>query len=192
MKPRSNGLIVNIKRYTEYECMNFPLRIHRLSGGSFLVEEPETILSNLPTKRYREQHDEIMRLVGEIQGLMQRIGDPEASNECRALLMSMTRKLTVHLSQEDSYLYPRLVGHEDKALRETAIMFQEEMGGLREGAKQWAVMWLAPGAIAREPARFLAETSGLFAQLEVRITREETQLYPLIDKIGWSAVTGVS
>ena len=145
----------------------------------------------MPTQRYREQHDEIMRLVGEVQDLMQRIGDPEASSECRALLLSMTRKLTVHLSQEDSYLYPRLLGHEDKILRETAIRFQEEMGGLREGAKRWAAIWLTPGAIAQEPDRFLAETSDLFAQLKVRISREETQLYPLIDEIGWSAVTGV-
>lgn len=132
-----------------------------------------------------------MRLVGEVQDLMQRIGDPEVSSDCRMRLLSMTRKLTVHLSQEDSYLYPRLVGHEDKTLRETAISFQEEMGGLREGALQWAAVWLTPGAIAQEPARFLVETNDLFAHLKLRIMREETQLYPLIDDIGWSAVTGV-
>jgi len=149
-------------------------------------------LSMLPTKRYRQQHDEIMRLIEEIQNATHRIGDPGMMGECRTLLLVLNRKLTAHLSQEDNYLYPRLISHENEALREMAISFQEEIGGLREAARLCVSVWLTPGAIAREPARFMEETGDLFTDLKLRIMREETQLYPLIDQIGWSAVTGIS
>jgi iron-sulfur cluster repair protein YtfE (RIC family) len=151
----------------------------------------ERILSLLPTKRYREQHDEIKRLIAQFQDFVQRTDNPEALSDCRGLLLSLMRKLTVHLEQEDDYLYPRLMGHEDDALREMAIRFKAEMGGLQDVAKRWAAVWLLPGAATKDPARFKKETNDFLNQLSLRIIREETQLYPMIDQIGWSAVTGI-
>ncbi len=148
-------------------------------------------MSFSPTKRYREQHDEIMLLISQFQDFVQRADNPEALSDCRGLLLSLMRKLTVHLEQEDDYLYPRLIGHEDEALQEMAIRFKEEMGGLQDVAKRWAAVWLLPGAVTQDPARFMEETSDFFNQLSLRIIREDTQLYPMIDQIGWSAVTGV-
>lgn len=132
-----------------------------------------------------------MLLISQFQDFVQRADNPEALIDCRRLLLSLMRKLTVHLKQEDDYLYPRLIGHEDEALREMAIRFKAEMGGLQDVAKRWAAVWLLPGAATRDPARFMEETSDFFNQLSLRIIREDTQLYPMIDQIGWSAVTGI-
>jgi iron-sulfur cluster repair protein YtfE (RIC family) len=155
------------------------------------IQQKAKALSMSPTQRYRSQQDEILRLIAEIQALMQRIGEPELRCNCRTLLLELSRKLTAHLTVEDTYLYPRLIGHENKALRETAIAFQAEMEGLWQAVRGWSIIWLVPGAIAREPAQFTEETSDLFCHLKQRVSREEAQLYPLIDRIGWSAVTGV-
>ena len=152
----------------------------------------ERVLSNSPTSRYRAQHEEIIRLIGEFREIMPQIDDSETLGECRVMLLILTRKLAMHLSLEDQYLYPRLISQPDTSLREAAITFRKEICGMRDNAERWADQWSPPDAIRLDPDRFRTETDALFAQLNAWIRREETQLYPMIDEAGWSAVTGVA
>ncbi|KAA0587188.1 hypothetical protein J2848_006829 [Azospirillum lipoferum] len=91
----------------------------------------------LNTALYRDHHANVGQLVGRIEALL-------ASRSVEtdpAALIATVRELfgifAVHLSLEDSALYPRLLAHPDAALRGTAARFQAEMGNLRARFDQY-------------------------------------------------------
>jgi hypothetical protein len=80
-------------------------------------------------------------------------------------------------------LYPRLIQHADVNVRETAKKFATEMGGVRPSVESFGRKW-SENQLRANPAAFCDEARKLFAVLADRITRENTQLYPLLDKVG--------
>ncbi len=61
----------------------------------------------------------------------------------------------------------------------TTKHFMDEMGGLAEAFGAYCAQWNRPKAIDGDPAGFAAETKSIVDALGQRITRENTQLYPL-------------
>lgn len=136
------------------------------------------------TALYRDHHTNVGQLVGRIEALLaSRTVEAEP-----AALIAAVRELfgtfAVHLSLEDSALYPRLLAHPDAALRSTAARFQTEMGDLRGRFDQYRTRWPGPVAVAKDPAAFIRETREVVAALKHRIGREDRELYDLIDRAG--------
>jgi len=131
--------------------------------------------------KFREQHAEILGIAKKVDGALARL--PDAAGEVRTQLTALAAKVNVHLAMEDDALYPRLQAHADPKVRTLAKKFTDEMSGIKVAFQKYIATWNEP-AIRGDAAGFVAATKGLFAALAQRIQRENTELYPLLDKAG--------
>ncbi|MDH4229369.1 MAG: hemerythrin domain-containing protein [Nitrospirota bacterium] len=136
------------------------------------------------TDRFREQHNELLKIAGQIVPYLKESTLSKDASAVRDLLSKLMGTLKVHLSMEDKSLYPRLVSHPDKKVSKLAKDFIAEMGGIAKAVTAYAGKWNTEERIRAEAATFIAETKGLFDALGKRIERENNQLYPLLDAHG--------
>lgn len=102
------------------------------------------------------------------------------ANEVRSIMTSVGGKLLVHLSGENSYIYPPLLASEDEKVRATAKKFQDELESIKAALSTYTANWPTAAAIEGKPGEFVAETKKVFALLTDRMAREDKELYPLL------------
>lgn len=130
------------------------------------------------TDKFRVQHNDILKLAGEITGELNASAD---AAKVRKLLSNMAGKINFHLAMEDKALYPRLLEQKDTQVNALATRFMKEMGGLGEVFTAYNSKWQV-SAIRANPSQFTDETRQVFAALTNRIARENRELYPLADR----------
>jgi iron-sulfur cluster repair protein YtfE (RIC family) len=135
------------------------------------------------TDTYRKQHAELIEIVRSIEPMLDPAKVATATAEARNLISKLLGKLSIHLAMEDQSLYPRLVQHADLSVREIAKKFATEMAGVKPSVESFGKKW-TENELRANPAAFCNEARKLFALLGDRIQRENTQLYPLLDKAG--------
>ena len=94
--------------------------------------------------------------------------------------------LIAHLKAEDWALYPQLMASDDPEIAATAKAFSEEMGGLSAAFATYAERWNAL-SIDGDWQGFRDESEVIIAALTDRITRENCELYPLVDRLDRAA-----
>jgi hypothetical protein len=129
------------------------------------------------TDKFRQQHEEILGIAGELQKMMKTKADPQ---DLRTVLSSLAGKLNFHLAMEDKALYPRVMKI-DAAAHAVATRFVEEMGGLAEQFAAFNNKWQV-SAIRSDPDGFANQAHKIFNALGKRVARENAELYPLADK----------
>ncbi|PWC36555.1 hypothetical protein TSO352_11810 [Azospirillum sp. TSO35-2] len=137
----------------------------------------------ISTTLYRDHHATVSRLVGRIESLLT---SPTVASDTTALTATVRDLFgifAVHLSLEDSALYPRLMSHPDAGLQRTAARFQTEMGDLRARFDRYRTRWPGPLAVAKDPDTFVRETREVVTALKQRIAREDHELYDVIDRV---------
>lgn len=126
------------------------------------------------------QHEELLAIAGKMNGEL----DPERlkANPEPALqhLSSLAAKLKVHLTSEDSALYPALKTHPDPKVQATAKRFIDEMGGIAKAFGDYCAKWSGAPAVKGAPNQFIKETREIFDALGKRIDKENKELYPLV------------
>ena len=127
--------------------------------------------------KFRAQHDEILALAGELGDLIKAKADAGAM---RKLLSNLAGKVNFHLAMEDKALYPRLMQQKDTRVNAVATKFMTDMGGLAQVFETYNSKWQVT-AIKSAPEEFANETRKVFGALAHRISRENTELYPLAD-----------
>ena len=133
------------------------------------------------TETYRQHHQELRAIAARIDVLLDVESIAADPNAVAGVVRELFGKFTVHLAIEDNSLYPRAKALDDARLRQVASRFEAEMGGLSERFDAYRRTWPGPLAIARDPARFAAETRAVLDALKARVGREESELYDLID-----------
>lgn len=136
------------------------------------------------TKHLRAQHDELLKIAGELGGLFEPEKLKADASTARSTLSRLAGKLTVHLSMEDKNMYPTLLGHSDEEIRDQAKRFIQEMGGIGIAFRQYLDKWPTAQYIEQDPDSFIAETKDIFKALGTRIEKENTKLYPVVDELG--------
>jgi len=130
------------------------------------------------TDNFRTQHDDILRVAGEITDKLKK--EPDAA-VLRKLLSTLAGKVNFHLAMEDKALYPRLMETKDAGTKTLATRFMTEMGSLGGVFTAYNSKWQI-SAIRSDPAGFSKETQAVFSALAKRIARENAELYPLADR----------
>ncbi len=133
------------------------------------------------TDSFRKQHEDILSADQAIIAQLNVAGIQSASDNIRLALSQLSGKLSIHLAMEDKSLYPRLLTSSDADTRRIAQEFMTEMGGLGAAFNDYNKKWTAQ-AIKADANGFIKETNAVFSALSQRIARENTQLYPLVDK----------
>lgn len=135
------------------------------------------------TMNFRRQHNDMMDLVSEITAHLDEKTVASASGDVASLLARLSGKLSVHLTQEDKFLYPRMKDSGNANAQRLALSFQNEMGGLSQTYTDFAKRYRGGRSIEADPAGFVREAKQIFSALKERIERENRDLYPAADQI---------
>ncbi len=142
------------------------------------------------TSSLRRQHDAALRLAGEAQAIIDRIGAYPCDDNVFPLTMvlaKLTGTLRIHLAREDRCLYPELMASGQGGVAATARQFFEEMGQLAPQITGYSAKWLSSDAIIADWDGFRLDTAGIFSALSHRIACENDILYPLADALSEGA-----
>lgn len=135
--------------------------------------------------RLREDHAKLARMFGQLEHLIEQ-PQPPAQLELFELRRALMSTLIAHLKLEDWSLYPRLIESGDSELSAKARQFKEEMGGLAPAFVAYCDKWTA-NTIPSGWADYCRETRGLLDALMDRLTRENRELLPLLDRLDRAA-----
>jgi len=136
----------------------------------------------MKTKSYRDQHERMLMLAGQISQKLDLNALSKDASEVRNILSQLLGLLNIHLAMEDKALYPSMLSHSDAQISQTAKKFQEEMGGIGAVVGDYNKKWSSALKIQDNPSAFISESKNIFSALAKRIDRENNQLYPLFDK----------
>ena len=134
-------------------------------------------MSNIP--KLRDEHFRLLGTIRRMGALIER-RDPPPPLHLFALRHELSSTLIAHLEVEDGVLYPPLINSPDTQIAATARAFSEEMGGLADAYSAHCRQWTAD-AIAADWAGFCVQCRRILDALTIRITRENCELYPLLD-----------
>ena len=135
--------------------------------------------------KLRQEHAQLVGIVRRLGTFIARPASP-AQTELFELRRELTSTLIAHLKAEDWVLYPRLLASADATVARTARAFSTEMGGLAQAYTVYAEKWGAD-AIQRNWAGYCEDTRGFVEALTRRISRENRELYPLLEALDKAA-----
>ena len=107
---------------------------------------------------------------------------PPRPTELAAVRGMLRDTLVRHLKCEDWALYPRLQTKGEPVLAELAARFVDEMGHIAEAFEAYDSYWTQLRVEADWPG-FCAETRAILTALGDRISREESELYPVAETL---------
>ena len=135
--------------------------------------------------RLRDDHAKLARLftkLGETIGKT----EPPPQLELFEIRRDLMGTLIAHLKLEDWALYPRLIESGDQRMSEAGAAFQQEMGGLAPAFIAYCDKWNAT-TIDADWERYCSETRDILNALTNRLTRENRELLPLIERLDRAA-----
>ena len=135
--------------------------------------------------KLREEHAKLAKMFGRLGEI---ISQPTALDrmELFDLRRDLVSTLLAHLKLEDWALYPRLIDSGDSEAAAAGAMFKEEMGGLAPVFIAYTEKWHA-GAITADWPGYCEETRGVLDALTNRLTRENRELFPQLERIDRAA-----
>ena len=135
--------------------------------------------------KLRGEHTEIQKIIGKLRYLIGQ-SRPAPQLHLFALRHELSSTLIAHLKTVDWLVYPRLKASADVHVAETARVFSEEMGGLAVGYVAHCKKWYAE-AIAADWKGYCSDSRDLIDSLHDRLTRENRDLYPLLETLARAA-----
>lgn len=129
----------------------------------------------------REDHAHLIRIAERLSKAIAQSAPPPSA-DLFPLRQELIFTAIRHLKAEDWVLYPRLLVSTDLRVARTARVFSNEMGSLAKEFTTYAQFW-GTSAIERDWAGYCRETTRILGDLTQRITREHTDLYPLLQAL---------
>lgn len=129
---------------------------------------------------FTNQHDALLERINTLQSMLTRSKEEWKIDSLHSNLLTFFGELNVHLAMEDKSLYPNLLNHKNKTVRNLAKEFLMEMGNLANEVKVYRNHWISQSRILASPQKFFDDSQALFRALIYRIKRENQELYPLI------------
>jgi hypothetical protein len=135
--------------------------------------------------KLRHEHFRLMTTVRRLGAIIERKAAPPQLH-LRALHHELAATLNAHLKAEDSLLYPPLLASLDRQVASTARAFSDEMGGLAFDYQMHCEKWTGQ-MIATDWGGYCLECRLILDALTIRITRENRELYPLVEALACAA-----
>ena len=135
--------------------------------------------------KLREEHAQLVEIVHRL-GVLTKRPSPPPQVELFNVRRELNSVLIAHLKAEDWLLYPRLMASGDSGVAAVARTFSEEMGGLSAAVAGYNNRWDAE-SIDQDWPGYCRETHGIIEALIHRVTRENRELYPLLEQLDKAA-----
>jgi hypothetical protein len=135
--------------------------------------------------KLREDHATLARLFKQLGEVIER-PSPPSPVELFDLRRQLLSTLLAHLKLEDWALYPRLIDSGDPELATAGEAFRDEMGGLAPAFLEYCDKWNAT-SINADWSGYCRETKTVLEALTGRLTRENRELLPLLERLDRAA-----
>lgn len=138
---------------------------------------------NMNIEQLKVQHVKINNMLSETRALVNTKDFETNSREIAKNISQLAGVLKVHLGAEDRSLYPTLNTSTDLKVKKMAASYISEMGNLSEVYVDFKMKYNTAGKILSDIPDFLKEFDKVFLSLERRMNKEDTELYPLAEKL---------
>jgi hypothetical protein len=135
--------------------------------------------------KLHEDHTKLAKLFRDLGQFIERPSAPPQI-ELFELRRQLASTLLAHLKLEDWALYPRLIDSGNAEIAAAAQAFKEEMGGLAPAFLAYADKWTA-NSISDNWEGYCEDTRTILDALVQRVTREDRELLPLLDRLDRAA-----
>lgn len=135
--------------------------------------------------KLRDEHTVIMRIVERLRFLVNQ-PKPPPQLHLFTLRHELSATLVGHLKTEDWTVYPMLRASRDPHIASLAQEFSAEMGGLAAAYLDHCEKWNAI-AISSDWRGYGRDSGALLDLLTTRISRENHELYPLLERLAQAA-----
>jgi len=105
------------------------------------------------------------------------------AGEVRSMISVLFGKLSVHLSMKDNVLYPSLIEHKDKNVRDMVRISIEEMVNIGFSIDQYNAKWKTSPTIQAEPEEFIQHTRKILDAVAERFFGENNELFELVGDV---------
>jgi len=135
--------------------------------------------------KLREDHAALAKMFRRLGEIIEQPSAPDRI-ELFDLRRDLVSTLLAHLKLEDWALYPRLIESGDFETSSVGQSFKDEMGGLAPVFIAYTEKWHA-GSIADDWSGYCSDTRGILDALMNRLTRENRELLPLLERVDRAA-----
>ena len=135
--------------------------------------------------KLREDHAKLARMFLQLGHIIQR-REPPSQMELFEFRQDLMTTVISHLKLEDWALYPRLIESGDEQMSASGTWFKEEMGGLAPVFLAYCDKWTAL-TIPDDWEGYCRDTRGVLDALTDRLTRENRELLPLLERLDRAA-----
>ncbi|WP_420475746.1 hemerythrin domain-containing protein [Noviherbaspirillum sp. ST9] len=132
--------------------------------------------------KFKHQHVEIYECISTLRRYALS-GIVDNAREIARGVVSMSSKIKLHLSVEDTVLYPALRNSKDASVAHLGNQYQEDMKMIAKRYEEFARKWNTASNVAKDPEGFRAEANIVLKKLHARIRQEDTNFYPAIEAV---------
>lgn len=131
----------------------------------------------------KAQHNKIDEILKDTIKLVNKKNFKEEGKLIAKNISQLAGVLKVHLGNEDRNLYPKLKNSGDISVKNLANNYISEMGNLNNVFTKFKNSFNTDAKINKNISEFTKEFKIVFAALEKRMKKEDTELYPIAEKI---------
>lgn len=129
----------------------------------------------------KKQHESILEVIKHLEELIENSDFEKSAKDIAYGINNLSGKIKMHLMSEDKYLYPELMNSKNSDIKNTARMFNDEMGSLAGAFADFVQAYNIPAKIIENKSAFVEESAKVFGLVIKRIDKEGGRLYPLLE-----------
>ena len=130
----------------------------------------------------KNQHVDILGLINKLSSNLTGQKTAQSPVEIHNLLSKLSEKLKLHIDMENEILYPDLLDHPDRTIKEQVKKYIKDMDSLSEAYNDYLNNWTNEMLIQEKSEEFIYKTEQIIGLLLDRIYNEENILFPLLEK----------
>lgn len=130
----------------------------------------------------KRQHKDIINIIKIIKNLISNNNFETNSNDIAKNVNVLAGKLKIHLNNEDKFLYPRLLNHNNSKIKNKANEYIDEIGNLAEVFTNYKNQFNTKNKIMNNLDGFIKKSEDILNSIEKRINKEDSDLYLLVEK----------
>lgn len=132
--------------------------------------------------KFKHQHEKIFGCINTLR-LYAASGIKEHAREIAAAVVSMSSIIKLHLTVEDTVLYPALRTSKVGTIARMGDEFQSEMKVIAKSYEDFARRWNTAANVAQDPEGFRRDANTVLKMLHARIKKEDRDFYPAVEAV---------
>ncbi len=132
--------------------------------------------------KFKQQHRKIFDCIDTLRRHASE-GVVENAREIASTVVAMSSIIKLHLTVEDTVLYPALRSSNSRSVAKMGAEYQAEMQAIAGSYEEFARKWNTASSVAANPEGFRSDANTVLKMLHARIRQEDRHFYPAIEAL---------